>query len=179
MNKKKIIFTIVLVVFAIAWIAGIYKLSGMNADSSGSTSKNVISIFIEDGIDVTNRYGITNIDANSAKIDKLSAIMNMPLRKVMHAFVYFVLAIIILFTINYYQDNKRYIFSIIITLALIIIAASFDEFHQTFVDGRSGNIKDVIIDTIGAIAGIVLFSTYYLTYIRGYKSGIRQINVLK
>ena len=31
-----------------------------------------------------------------------------------------------------------------------------DEFHQLFVPGRSGNIKDVFIDTAGSVSGILL-----------------------
>ena len=68
--------------------------------------------------------------------------------------------------------------SVLITIVVIIIAASLDEFHQTFVSGRDGNIKDVFIDTLGALTGIVIFSTYYLTYIKGYLSGYKSKNVL-
>jgi VanZ family protein len=34
--------------------------------------------------------------------------------------------------------------------------ASTDEFHQTFVPGREGCVRDVIIDTCGAAAGLFL-----------------------
>ncbi len=178
MNKKKLIIIIILSLVAVFWIFGIYKLSGMNAENSGNASKSMITIFIEDTIYNANKIGITNINPNSPKIDKLSNLINIPLRKVMHAFVYFVLALIILFTLNYFQNNKKYLLSVLITLVVIIIAASMDEFHQTFVSGRSGNIKDVIIDTIGALTAIFIFSTYYLTYIRGYLSGYKKNNVL-
>ncbi len=178
MKRKKLTIIIILFIIAVSWIILIYKLSGMNASSSNSTSKNIITVFIEDTIYNTNKYGITNIDPNSPNIDKLSNIINWPLRKVMHGFVYFVLALVILFGINYYQNNKRYLLSVIITIVVIIIAASFDEFHQTFVSGRDGNIKDVIIDTTGALIGIFIFSTYYLTYIRGYLSGYKSNKVL-
>ncbi len=178
MNKKKLIIIIILLFIAVFWIFGIYKLSGMNATNSDNASKSMITIFIEDTIYNTNKIGITDINPNSPKIDKLSELINLPLRKVMHAFVYFILALIVLFGINYYQNNKRYLLSVLITLVLIIIAASCDEFHQTFVNGRDGNIKDVIIDTIGGLFGIILFSSYYLTYIKGYLSGYKQNKVL-
>lgn len=178
MNKKKIIVISILFLVAVSWIIGIYKLSGMNANNSDKASRNTITIFIEDTIYATNKYGITNIDPNSPKIDKLSEMLNWPLRKCMHAFVYLVLATIILFGLNYYQNNKKYLLSVLITLVIIIIAASLDEYHQTFVSGRDGNIKDVIIDTVGAIVGIFIFSTYYLTYIRGYLSGYKKNKVL-
>ena len=35
--------------------------------------------------------------------------------------------------------------------------ACFDEFHQLFVNGRTGQFSDCLIDTSGAILGILLF----------------------
>jgi VanZ family protein len=57
---------------------------------------------------------------------------------------------------------------------LIIILAGFDEYHQTFVDGRTGAVKDVIIDTAGGIVGILFYGTYYYVYRRGYKRGLKE-----
>lgn len=45
-----------------------------------------------------------------------------------------------------------------------LIAAAYaatDEFHQLFVPGRSGQISDVILDSVGALAGIVVFVTIH------------------
>ena len=176
--KKRKITLIVVSIFIIFWILVIYKLSAMNSKSSGNASESIISIFVEDTIKVTNKYGLTNLNINSQKIDKVSDIINFPLRKVAHAFVYFVLSIMILFTINYIKKNKKYFWSLLISLSIIITLAGLDEFHQTFVDGRSGSIKDVIIDVSGAVIGIFIFSTYYLTYIRGYISGYKDKIVL-
>jgi VanZ family protein len=35
--------------------------------------------------------------------------------------------------------------------------AASDEFHQLFVPGRSGEVKDVLIDSAGAVTGALLF----------------------
>lgn len=37
----------------------------------------------------------------------------------------------------------------------------FDEFHQTFITGRTGQFSDVIIDTIGASVGSIIYSIVY------------------
>jgi hypothetical protein len=45
----------------------------------------------------------------------------------------------------------------------VLIAVAFaasDEYHQTFVADRGGNIVDVTIDAAGALAGIVLLSAW-------------------
>lgn len=42
-----------------------------------------------------------------------------------------------------------------------VFLASADEFHQTFVSGRSGNLTDVAIDTIGITAASILVFILY------------------
>jgi len=45
------------------------------------------------------------------------------------------------------------------TIGLTVIYAVSDEFHQTFVPGRSGEIRDVCIDAAGAVIGYFVFLT--------------------
>ena len=174
MNKKRITIAIVLFLIILSWIIGIYKLSSMNADNSSDKSTGIIGIFIEDTLEITNKYGITDSHPDDAKIEKASQLLNAPLRKVMHASVYFVLAFMIIFITNYLFHNKKFLISALITFLLIIIFAGFDEYHQTFVDGRTGAVKDVIIDTAGGIVGIIFYGTYYFVYRRGYKKGLNE-----
>ena len=175
MKKKRVTVVIVLISLVLLWILGIYKLSSMNTDNSNGKSSGIIGIFIEDTLEVTNKYGITSSYPNEEKLERASQLLNAPLRKVMHASVYFVLAFLIIFVTNYLFHNKKYLISAIIAIVLVIIFAGFDEFHQTFVEGRTGAIKDVLIDTAGGITGILFYGTYYFVYRRGYKKGIKEI----
>ena len=52
----------------------------------------------------------------------------------------------------YVKNNMIYIYALIIVFGY----ASTDEFHQLFVVGRSGQFKDVLIDTSGGTFGILL-----------------------
>ena len=174
MKKKRVIVVSILCVLVILWILGIYKLSSMNASNSSGKSSGIIGVFIEDTLEVTNKYGITNSHPDEQKIEKASQLLNTPLRKVMHASVYFVLAFLMIFVTNYLFHNKKYWISAIITIALIILAACFDEYHQTFVDGRIGAVKDVLIDTAGGISGILFYGSYFFVYKRGYKRGLKE-----
>lgn len=173
MQKKRVVVVIILILIGLLWILGIYKLSSMNTTNSNGKSSGIISVFIEDTLDVTNKYGITNSHPDEEKIEKASGLLNAPLRKIMHASVYFILACIIIFVTNYLFYNKKYVISAIITIILIIIAAGFDEFHQTFVDGRTGAVKDVLIDTVGGVGGILFYGSYYFIYRRGYNRGLK------
>ena len=49
----------------------------------------------------------------------------------------------------------------ILSFLFSVIYASSDEFHQTFVPGRDGNIVDVLIDSSGSLVGILLSSILY------------------
>ncbi len=46
---------------------------------------------------------------------------------------------------------------ILFTLLFCVIYAASDEFHQLFVAGRSGQVTDVLIDSIGIVIGTFLF----------------------
>jgi VanZ family protein len=46
-----------------------------------------------------------------------------------------------------------------------------DEYHQTFVSGRTGRPLDVIIDSAGALIGMMFYTTYYIVYKIGVKRG--------
>ena len=43
-------------------------------------------------------------------------------------------------------------------MAMAIAFAGLDEWHQTFIPGRSGRLLDVGIDTVGAAVGLLLAS---------------------
>ena len=174
MKKKRVVVIIILVAIILLWILGIYKLSSMNTTNSNGKSSGIIGVFIEDTLELTNKYGITNSHPDDAKLEKASQLLNTPLRKVMHAGVYFVLAFMVIFITNYLFHNKKLLISIIITLVFVIIAAGFDEYHQTFVDGRTGAVKDVLIDTAGAVVGILFYGSYYYVYRIGYKRGLKE-----
>ena len=54
-----------------------------------------------------------------------------------------------------YQLSKRFI--PLYSCALTSFYAISDEFHQLFVDGRSCEIRDWAIDTVGALVGALAF----------------------
>ena len=78
-----------------------------------------------------------------------------PIRKLAHMCEYAVLGILVYLS---FKDSNRSWFYI--AWIICILYASSDEFHQLFVKGRSGEIRDVLIDSIGAFLGIVI--TYRL-----------------
>jgi len=71
-----------------------------------------------------------------------------------HLFEYAVLAVLLARRSARGGFSRSQAFSV---LGLSILYAMTDEFHQTFVPGRTGVWTDVVIDGLGAVAGLWLF----------------------
>lgn len=79
-------------------------------------------------------------------------------RKTAHFLIYLILGLSIISLIKEYRevDTK----AIIIALMISVIYAASDELHQTFIPGRSGEIRDIIIDSLGSLTGIYIYYLY-------------------
>lgn len=82
-------------------------------------------------------------------------------RKGAHIFAYFVLGILMVnalrqVNLSKFKFNRPAVLSIIVC-ALYAVS---DEFHQLFVSGRSGELRDIIIDSCAAMAGIFVVSIF-------------------
>ena len=123
----------------------IFLFSSENAASSTKTSKGVakevVSIVVKD----------------EKKVERIVDRDFVLVRKIAHLTEYFLLGFLL---INLWASDKKDINYKYIIVAIIIacLYAASDEYHQTLIAGRSGELKDVIIDTVGASLGSV---TYY------------------
>ncbi len=121
------------IILVILWMIFIFVMSSFDATSSSNQSNFIVDI-------------ITSI-INIKDIGLLSLII----RKLAHFIEYFILGILVINFITRY-DKK-----IIIAILLCIIYATSDEIHQIFVPGRSCQIIDIMIDSLGSIMGIYLY----------------------
>lgn len=85
-------------------------------------------------------------------------------RKIAHISEFFVLAYFLFKAVREHQPS--WIFALSLTFVISEIYAGFDEFHQTFTAGRSGNIIDVGIDSIG----VMLFVSLRIMYNNSYEN---------
>ena len=132
-------------------------MSNMILDELNSKSKTAISEAVGKAIETTNKMGITDKQPNQKQKEKVIDELNYPLRKVAHASEYFIFTIIILIALkNSGIKGKR---KFIIALAICFIYACTDEYHQTFVKGRTGQFTDSLIDTAGGFSSCLI---YYL-----------------
>lgn len=75
-------------------------------------------------------------------------------RKNAHFIIYFFLGIFALLALKLTRLKRST--SAVIALAVCMIYAVTDEYHQLFVDGRGAQLKDIFIDWAGAATGITV-----------------------
>lgn len=93
---------------------------------------------------------------SSFKPDDLEWFMTnlmLPLRKSAHFLEYLILGILSFVCAEDFKlsNGKR----MAVCFVFCVLYALTDEFHQTFIPGRSGNLTDVMIDSMGSLLGIL------------------------
>lgn len=133
-------------------MAGIFLFSAMPGDESSETSGGLIKAFMR-------LFGHDSGDIS----DRLFRLLNLLVRKIAHFTEYGVLGACSLFcTAGFFGDDRslaatgKRIPFFAAWLICILYAAS-DEVHQYFVSGRYGTLTDVLIDSAGAVTGILVF----------------------
>lgn len=132
----------------------IFGFSSQNAEESSGISKKVSESIVE----------ITNKDKPIQEKNKIVKFLEPRIRKLAHFSIYTVVGFLLMSLCFTYKIsiNKK----IIISLILGFIYACSDELHQTFVAGRSGEARDVLIDTSGVFIGILISICCYKCYKR-------------
>ena len=132
---KKIIKTLLFV----SWLILIYLLSAETGDQSGSLSDGILLSIAK----------LLKISDTKAFVDTFGFFI----RKLAHFRAYFILYILTYECFKEYNCPKL----IVVSVLFCVLYASFDEFHQLFVDGRCGQLSDVIIDSSGSIVSCFLW----------------------
>lgn len=124
------------------WLVVIYKFSNQPALSSEGSSEILVKVLLR--VLSLFKINVSNI-----------MLVHFFVRKLAHLFLYMVTSILILNAFK--MTNIGVDKASIITLAICILYASIDEIHQSFIPGRSGEFRDVLIDTFGALLGIGIY----------------------
>lgn len=142
MNKKLYLF------FIVIWMSIIFMFSNQPATESSKLSDGFISTTIG------NIYKIFDKNVTEEKLIQIKEKYTTPVRKTAHFSIYLVLGILTTLLIKEYKiENKK---QILLAVLICLLYAASDEIHQLFVPGRSGEIKDVLIDTVGSSLGVLI-----------------------
>ena len=156
-NKNKIIHYINILLVILCMFT-IFLFSCENAEKSTERTEN----FINSVINVSGGEN-TITSVSSSKIGDEKILFSL-VRKCAHFFEFFLLGFLV---VNLIKDYKKLNIKIVILCILFcLLYAVSDEIHQYFVDGRSCEIKDIFIDTIGSTIGGLF---YYMLYSNHHK----------
>ena len=134
--KKIIKLTLV-----ILWMTLIFCFSNQKADDSSKLSDGLI-------VKVANIFVDKNLSTKDKEIilERYTTVV----RKTAHFTIYLILGILVISLLLEY--NIKHI--ILVSLITCLIYSISDEVHQLFIEGRSGEVRDVLIDTTGSLVGI-------------------------
>lgn len=139
LNKKQIIYFVLILI----WMAVVFAFSNQSAEvsskASGGITEKVVKLFINN-----------NTTISQSQRDSIETVI----RKCAHFVLYLIGGFL---TANFLsttqiQDKHIVMYAILFTFCYAIT----DEMHQLFVSGRSGEIRDVILDTAGASVGTMM-----------------------
>ena len=119
-----------------AWMLGIFLLSNEPSNESELRSGFFTSLLQGIGVDWQTEFLSTLI------------------RKGAHAFAYFVLGVLAFLVAETTRLPRKG--QALASLLLVFAYAVSDEIHQVFVPGRSGEVGDVILDTVAGALGITV-----------------------
>lgn len=147
----KSIRTYVSIILSILIMIVIFKFSNQQGDISYGIS-----------------YKVTNL-LESLKISEHIPLINNSLsytvRKTAHITLYFILGIFIssstIFIMKLKKTQIKDYVTFLISSTICFVYACLDEFHQTFIDGRTGKFSDVGVDAIGFITSILIVISIY------------------
>ncbi|KRF35868.1 VanZ family protein [Paenibacillus sp. Soil787] len=153
-NLKQIILYILPILL---WFGLIFALSSQT--SKTQDIKPIIKKELSDK-SIKNHFAGTSFNYGSHKISiKTSGVFGFVeffIRKFAHLFIYSVLGMLITRLLKA-LTRWRLSWNFLCSVLICSVYAATDEFHQSFVPGRTALASDVLLDTIGAMLGILLY----------------------
>ena len=129
----------------IVMLCTIFGFSNQNGTTSGGLSQKVSRQI------VTVCDTLFHQDLAEETIEHYTEKIEYPLRKAAHATEYLILTLLAALPLYTYGLRGK---KLLLALFLFcVICASGDEFHQSFIPGRSPQITDVFVDSIGILTG--------------------------
>ena len=128
-------------ILVILWMSLIFFFSNQKSDDSSKLSDGLIvkvaNVFVDKDLSIKEKEII---------LEKYTTIV----RKIAHFGIYLVLGVLVINLLLEY--NVKHV--ILVSLIFCLLYSVSDEIHQLFIEGRSGEVRDIIIDSSGALMGI-------------------------
>ena len=142
MNKKKAALLCVIILI----MAVIFRFSAHTGSESSELSINVTRFISRI---IFRNFGSMTLSQQQFIVAEFHHFI----RKLAHFSEYLILALLWLNALRLSKVKKKYLIAVIICA----LYAMTDEFHQTFILGRSGEYIDVLIDSSGSLTGTLFY----------------------
>ena len=139
---KKIINLILILV----WMIVVFTFSNQDGEESGGLSGRITEK-IDNIFQITEGCTEQDIEIVREHIDSI-------IRKIAHFSLYAIGGFLVYLEINRFKFS--FILRILLSQLVGSIYACTDEIHQSFIPERSGELRDVLIDSCGVLAGIIV-----------------------
>lgn len=136
MKNKKTIF----IISTIIWTAVIFSFSLQSGEVSGDLSGSVLEAILG--------FFMPGVLESPEKLE----LFHLILRKCAHFSEFMILGVLSTIAVKYMKVGYKSI----IGLGYCVLIASLDETLQLFVSGRAGRVQDVLIDSAGALVGVLV-----------------------
>ena len=143
---------IIKLILIILWMGVIFSFSSDDADKSTIKSDGVIIKITETAL---------NKKLSDKEKKEYTTKYIVPVRKSAHFTLYFILGILVFLFVKEFTVISYKV--VLISVIVVLLYSISDEVHQLFVPGRSGEVLDVMIDTMG---GFISCNILYLIYRR-------------
>lgn len=137
---------------AILMMYVIYSFSAQTGEVSGQLSYKISYKIVE------TKNQLLNENKSSAELAVSADTIHFYVRKAGHMTEYFLLAVAI--SLPLYVYGVRGIWLVILAGIICVGFAGLDEYHQSFVADRGPSLRDVGIDSIGALIGILMVQAF-------------------
>lgn len=136
-------------ILALIWMCVIFAFSAQTKEESSVVSESLSYRMVSS----TGHFFHWNLDEE--QLQEIADSIEYFVRKTAHMTEFAVLSILLFVWLGLWEMTlfRR---GITAFLATAVYAAS-DEFHQLFVPGRAGRVSDVLLDSTGALAGVIVF----------------------
>jgi VanZ family protein len=126
----------------IGWMVVIFFLSSEGNAASTGRSDAIVELFRTMGV--------------AGQADWLTFMV----RKSAHVIAYLILGMLAYSALRLHVRTPRVLLAL--SSSLVVLYAVSDEIHQLFTPGRSGEIRDVLIDSVAGMVGILLIHFYWI-----------------
>lgn len=137
-------------VLAIVWMCIIFAFSAQPKEESGAVSAS----FTYHMVSSTRTF--FHLDLSDERVKAISDTIEGLVRKAAHMAEYGTLSVLLYIWIG--QWEMSFLRRGGTAYAATTVYAATDEIHQLFVAGRAGRFSDVVIDSAGALLGVLVFA---------------------